>query len=217
MTLHALAALLLVFVPTSQARGKAAEFSEVLVVRELRLVDRSFGNIPDGTIQEPKPNRQNQPEEPRAADDADLAAPEIPPLPAAEPSAFEELFSPPSRAPAGTPERAEPPTPPEAALQGIEDPISAPLPAIHPLWIPEPAYPSLALQRGWEGEVWVELSVRSDGSVAGILITQSSRKLFEASAAEAASQARFTPWKSRGSVETRPYLVKFRFALDKAP
>jgi len=57
---------------------------------------------------------------------------------------------------------------------------------------PEPHYPRLAVRRGWQGKVWIELALDAAGSVSGATVVRSSGfTLLDDAAVEVARQSRF--------------------------
>ncbi len=120
----------------------------------------------------------------------------------------ETLEPPPSR------EFVEPPTPPAMDAPGGDDAVTGyrPPPATPPpvskfkgpgitlgdgplvsLVRPSPVYPAIAAQKGLEGWVIVEFDVLADGTVTNIGVVESSDRIFERSARNAAAKFRFKP------------------------
>ena len=86
------------------------------------------------------------------------------------------------------------------------------------LYCPEPRYPFVARQRGWEGTVCVGLAVGSDGHVETASLRQSSgyRALDDAAVA-VARRSRFSPPESEGLPTPLHGHIEYRFQLSQAP
>jgi protein TonB len=108
----------------------------------------------------------------------------------------------------------EPPVPPMTEAPGVDEKVTGyrPPPTTPPpitkytgpgitlgdgplvsLVRPSPVYPARALQAGIEGWVVVEFDVLADGSVTNIGVVESSDRMFERSARNAAAKFRFKP------------------------
>lgn len=79
-----------------------------------------------------------------------------------------------------------------------------------------PQYPRIAASKGLEGTVLVEFDVTETGTVADVVVIESSSKIFNQAAIDAAYRFRYKP----GIVDGRPYATKglrylFRFEMEK--
>ena len=78
----------------------------------------------------------------------------------------------------------------------------------------EPQYPPVASQLGRSGTVDLEFTVRADGSVSDVNVTQADpRGMFEASAVQAVSKWRYRPLERDGHPIDQRVRVRLRFAL----
>jgi len=78
----------------------------------------------------------------------------------------------------------------------------------------EPQYPPVATQLGRSGTVDLEFTVRADGSVSDVNVTQADpRGMFEASAVQAVSKWRYRPLERDGHPIDQRVRVRLRFAL----
>jgi protein TonB len=78
----------------------------------------------------------------------------------------------------------------------------------------EPQYPPVASQLGRNGTVDLEFTVRADGSVSDVSVTQAEpRGMFEASAVQAVSKWRYRPLERDGHPIDQRVRVRLRFAL----
>jgi protein TonB len=108
-----------------------------------------------------------------------------------------------------------------AALEGNLDAAGAPqssgvVPASQLVRVRyvEPQYPPVASQLGRSGTVDLEFTVRADGSVSDVNITQADpRGMFEASAVQAVSKWRYRPLERDGHPIDQRVRVRLRFAL----
>lgn len=88
----------------------------------------------------------------------------------------------------------------------------------HCVYCPEPRYPMVARQRGWEGTVRVNLAVGSDGQVQTAQLRQSSgHRALDDAAIVVARQSRFTPPATRGLPTPLHGHIEYRFQLSQAP
>ena len=79
-----------------------------------------------------------------------------------------------------------------------------------------PVYPQEAASRGIEGHVTVQFDVDEQGSVSNVVVIDSSHRLFERSAIQAAQRSRFRPRVIDGvAVATAGIRKRFRFELEK--
>jgi protein TonB len=79
-----------------------------------------------------------------------------------------------------------------------------------------PIYPQEAASRGIEGYVTVEFVVDEQGNVGNVLVIDSSHRLFEKSAIQAAQRSRFRPRVVDGvAVATSGIRKRFRFELEE--
>jgi TonB family protein len=77
-----------------------------------------------------------------------------------------------------------------------------------------PAYPPRLRALGLEGDVEARVMVRSDGSVGGAQLVESSHDDFTAALREALSEARFHPARLRGKPVSSWVTVRLRFRLE---
>lgn len=79
----------------------------------------------------------------------------------------------------------------------------------------EPTYPARPLQQGLEGFVVVQFDVLADGTVSNVSIVESSNRLFEAAATNAAMRFRFKPRVVDGvALPTSGIHNLFRFEME---
>ena len=78
----------------------------------------------------------------------------------------------------------------------------------------QPAYPPRLRALGLEGEVEARVMVRSDGSVGGAQLVESSHDDFTAAVREALREARFHPARLRGKSVSSWVTVRVRFRLE---
>jgi protein TonB len=79
-----------------------------------------------------------------------------------------------------------------------------------------PVYPQEAASRGIEGHVTVQFDVDERGNVSNVLVIDSSHRLFERSAIQAAQRSRFRPRIVDGvAIATAGIRKRFRFELEK--
>lgn len=101
--------------------------------------------------------------------------------------------------------------PPQEELE----PDPEPTPVMDNLDNPRPIYPSVAIQRGWQGVCILELEVLVDGSVGSIsLIKSSGRKLLDQSAVKAVRFWKFTPATKKGKPVKSRLKVPIEFKLQ---
>jgi len=80
----------------------------------------------------------------------------------------------------------------------------------------EPTYPARALGNGTEGYVVVRFDVLADGTVANVVVVESSNRVFEDAARKAASRFRFKPRVVDGiALATTGIQNLFRFEMRK--
>jgi protein TonB len=78
-----------------------------------------------------------------------------------------------------------------------------------------PVYPARALSQGLEGTVIVQFDVSAKGQVVNIVVIESSHRIFEQAAIQAAERFRFKPRVIDGiALETYGIQNLFRFSLD---
>jgi len=78
-----------------------------------------------------------------------------------------------------------------------------------------PVYPARALSQGLEGTVVVKFDVDSDGRVFNVVVVESSHRVFEKAAIQAAERFKFKPRVIDGvALETAGIQNLFRFTLD---
>jgi protein TonB len=78
-----------------------------------------------------------------------------------------------------------------------------------------PVYPARAISQGLEGTVVVQFDVGSNGQVANVVVVESSNRLFEKAAIQAAERFKFKPRVIDGvALETHGIQNMFRFTLD---
>jgi protein TonB len=79
-----------------------------------------------------------------------------------------------------------------------------------------PVYPQEAASRGIEGNVTVQFDVDEQGNVGNVVVIDSSHRLFEKSAIQAAQRSRFRPRVVDGvAVATVGIRKRFRFELEE--
>jgi len=80
------------------------------------------------------------------------------------------------------------------------------------LQCPEPSYPRLAVMRGWQGKVWVELALSPEGTVAEATVARSSGfALLDDAAVQVARQSHFRV------ADRRSGLLAYTFRLTETP
>ena len=78
-----------------------------------------------------------------------------------------------------------------------------------------PVYPARALSQGLEGTVIVQFDVGANGQVGNVVVVESSHRVFEQAAIQAAERFRFKPRVIDGiALETYGIQNLFRFSLD---
>jgi protein TonB len=78
-----------------------------------------------------------------------------------------------------------------------------------------PVYPARAISQGLEGTVLVQFDVGSNGQVANVVVVESSNRVFEKAAIQAAERFKFKPRVIDGiALETHGIRNMFRFTLD---
>ena len=78
----------------------------------------------------------------------------------------------------------------------------------------EPTYPAIAAARGIDGYVIVEFDVLANGSVANVIVVQSSNRVFDKAAAAAAARFRYKPRVVDGVAVASTRIQKlFRFEM----
>lgn len=88
----------------------------------------------------------------------------------------------------------------------------------HCVYCPEPRYPMIARQRGWEGTVRVSLAVGRDGNVQTASLRQSSgHGTLDEAAVAVARRSRFTPPETSGLPTPLFGHIEYRFQLSQAP
>jgi TonB family protein len=92
-----------------------------------------------------------------------------------------------------------------------EHEIDVPARPVNPI---RPAYPTRLRALGFEGEVEARVMVRSDGSVDGAQLVESSHDDFTVSVREALRQARFHPARLRGKPVSSWMTVRLHFRLE---
>jgi len=157
---------------------------------------------------------------PRATPAA-ASAPPAPPAPPATtpPDAVADVASgvptTDARAPGATPpeieapgEVAEPaPAPTDAASSSAAQALADNVP---------PAYPALALRRGWEGRVLLEVQVDAAGAARSVRVLEGSGvPLLDATARKAVERWRFEPARHAGRAEPGTTTVALRFQLSE--
>lgn len=79
-----------------------------------------------------------------------------------------------------------------------------------------PVYPARAISQGLEGTVVVQFNVGSNGQVANVVVVESSNRVFEKAAIQAAERFKFKPRVIDGvALETHGIQNMFRFTLDE--
>jgi TonB family protein len=85
------------------------------------------------------------------------------------------------------------------------------------VYCPEPRYPLMARQRGWQGVVDVGLQVLADGSVEDADLQRSSGfSVLDQAAVQVARQSRFTPPATLGLPAPLRGRIEYRFQLSEA-
>lgn len=120
---------------------------------------------------QPEPEPQPQPEPQPEPEPEPRPAPEPQPKPAPKPA---------PQKPASTPSQPSPPT--ESASAASSNEVTPAVSGMQSLGNPPPRYPSLALRRGYEGNVQLKILVMPDGTAGQVQVIQSSghRELDEA-------------------------------------
>ena len=108
-----------------------------------------------------------------------------------------------------------PTPPPPEVIDGLTGPgvyTDGPLVALVRV---APVYPTRALARGLEGYVVVQFDVSADGQVAGVMVIESSNRVFDSAAVKAAQRFKFKPRVVDGvALATYGIQNRFRFNLD---
>lgn len=144
---------------------------------------------------------------PKATPNPDPALPSEEAAPAEDPAPTDESLPVAADAPPAPPAPAAPPAPPsiEPAHEGANY-----------LKNPRPAYPALALRRGWEGQVLLRVHVSPQGRAADIAVQKSSgRDALDQAAVEAVRGWAFVPAKQGGSPVAGWVTVPIVFRLQQ--
>ncbi|MCX7885648.1 MAG: energy transducer TonB, partial [Verrucomicrobiae bacterium] len=81
---------------------------------------------------------------------------------------------------------------------------------------PQPFYPPLARQNGWEGTTVLRVEIRADGTVGAIQILQSTGyKVLDDAAIEAVRAAQFQPARQNGLPITSWVEIPVTFRLNR--
>lgn len=103
---------------------------------------------------------------------------------------------------------------PQGHSRGLADPFTTDGPLMTIVRV-QPTYPPPAASRGLEGFVVVELEVLADGTVGHVSVVQSSSRVFERAAIEAAKRFRFKARAVDGvPLTTSGVRYRFRFEMN---
>ncbi|MGM3175752.1 energy transducer TonB [Dickeya lacustris] len=150
----------------------------------------------------------------------DTLAQTPPPAPRQAKPAKPRKTTPESRAPVARSSATPAATPLAAASAPVSSaPASAPLtpPSASAAYLrnPAPAYPDVAINRGWEGTVWLHVQVRADGKVQAIELQRSSGyPALDDAARQAVQHWSFVPARRGDTPETGWVVVPIDFTLN---
>jgi protein TonB len=87
---------------------------------------------------------------------------------------------------------------------------------LSPLVLVQPVYPDIAARRGLEGFVTVEFTVAASGAVQDVKVVESTHRVFEGPAVQAAYKCRYRPRVVQGqAVAVSGMRQRFTFAIEK--